>query len=299
MKKFFYIFVLAMTVWASAVVAEEAPHNLYCKSQARPWDVTVDDQGSVYVTDITSCKAFKYNHDGDPISSWGSYGSEPGQFWSPTGIVAGHDGYIYVSDLNNERIQKFSKDGSLITTWSTRVTSQNQWSSQPYGIDQGPDGLIYVADIAQYAVLVYTGEGVLVRYWLVNPDGPVWSPIGIAVGGDGRVYVSAGSGDVVVYSSAGVLLNRWNALNYSYHVAVDHLDNVYVVGHLTNSVGKYTSSGTLLGEWSVGDHPTGVDVDQYGWVFVTGGWAPYFCAYGNLATPTTKSTWGHLKAKYR
>ena len=54
------------------------------------------------------------------VSTWGSEGSQPGQFSGPIGIAIDKAGFIYVSDAENDRIQKFTSDGS--TWWISATT---------------------------------------------------------------------------------------------------------------------------------------------------------------------------------
>ncbi|MDE0721115.1 MAG: hypothetical protein OSB75_11260 [Dehalococcoidia bacterium] len=42
------------------------------------------------------------------VSTWGTEGSDDGEFYYPTGVAVASDGSVYVVDLGNNRIQKFS-----------------------------------------------------------------------------------------------------------------------------------------------------------------------------------------------
>ncbi|MGA2977025.1 MAG: NHL repeat-containing protein [Spirochaetia bacterium] len=65
----------------------------------------VDALGYFYVTIPEEHRIAKYSPQGELISSFGSYGTGPGQFSSPQGIAIGPDGKIYVADTYNNRVQ--------------------------------------------------------------------------------------------------------------------------------------------------------------------------------------------------
>jgi hypothetical protein len=84
----------------------------------RTADVTWDRAGNIYVADGASkttgnARIAKFDKDGHFIKSWGSRGSEPGQFNGIHGIVIDAQGNLYVADAGNERIQVFDADGNV------------------------------------------------------------------------------------------------------------------------------------------------------------------------------------------
>jgi tripartite motif-containing protein 71 len=70
----------------------------------------------VYVTDRDNNRIQKFDSTGKFITTWGSHGSDDGQFKSPTGIAVDSSGNAYITDYNN-RVQKFDNFGKFITTW--------------------------------------------------------------------------------------------------------------------------------------------------------------------------------------
>jgi hypothetical protein len=84
----------------------------------RTADVTWDRAGNIYVADGASrtagnARIAKFDKDGHFIKSWGSRGSDPGQFNSIRGIVADNQGNLYVADAGNNRIQVFDGEGNV------------------------------------------------------------------------------------------------------------------------------------------------------------------------------------------
>jgi streptogramin lyase len=84
----------------------------------RTADVTWDRAGNIYVADGASrtagnARVAKFDKDGHFIKSWGSRGSDLGQFNSIRGIVADNQGNVYVADAGNNRIQVFDGEGNV------------------------------------------------------------------------------------------------------------------------------------------------------------------------------------------
>jgi len=100
-------------------------------SFVRTADVAWDRAGNIYVADGVSvqggnARVAKFDKDGHFIKSWGSRGSEPGQFNSLHGIALDAQGNVYVADSGNKRIQVFDGDGN--------VKSQITGAGTPYAI---------------------------------------------------------------------------------------------------------------------------------------------------------------------
>src|ERR1019366_7971502 len=127
----------------------------------RPTDVAWDAAGNIYVADgygVADARIAKFDKNGKFIKSWGSKGSEKGQFSSVRGIALDSAGSVYVADAGNKRIQVFDGDGNFksqltdIGTPSaiciTPGTHQYLFSSNsntPRDIDH--DGEIYKLDL--------------------------------------------------------------------------------------------------------------------------------------------------------
>jgi len=64
--------------------------------------------GNLYVSDMQNNQMMEFNSAGDFIGSWGSYGSVPGEFITPSGVALDSQGNIYVADWGDGRVQKFA-----------------------------------------------------------------------------------------------------------------------------------------------------------------------------------------------
>jgi DNA-binding beta-propeller fold protein YncE len=80
----------------------------------RPTDVAWDSAGEIYVADgLGNARVAKFDKNGKFIKSWGSRGSDPGQFNQVHGIAIDAQNNVYVADAGNNRIQVFDGDGAF------------------------------------------------------------------------------------------------------------------------------------------------------------------------------------------
>jgi DNA-binding beta-propeller fold protein YncE len=82
----------------------------------RPTDVAWDAAGNIYVADgYGNARVAKFDKTGKFVKSWGSRGTESGQFNIVHGIATDAQGNVYVADSGNKRIQVFDRDGTFKT----------------------------------------------------------------------------------------------------------------------------------------------------------------------------------------
>ena len=80
----------------------------------RPADVAWDSAGNIYVADgLINARVVKFDKNGVFIRSWGTRGTEPGQFAEVHSIQVDANGNVYVADRGNNRIQVFDSDGNV------------------------------------------------------------------------------------------------------------------------------------------------------------------------------------------
>jgi hypothetical protein len=104
----------------------------------RPSDVAWDAAGNIYVADgFGNARIAKFDKVGKFVKSWGSRGSEPGQFNTAHGIAIDAQGNVYVADTGNKRIQVFDADGNFKTQFT------NIGSPAAICLTSGPRPVLY------------------------------------------------------------------------------------------------------------------------------------------------------------
>lgn len=139
----------------------------------------------IFVTDTGNERVQVFSMDGTFLAAFGGFGSEPGLFIEPTGIVIGPDGNVWVADSGNARLQVFTIEGAFV-----QEIPVPSWEGQ-MGIDRlnalavGPDGVIYLTSPMAGTVSAYDGERIVEIANL-----PPVRAGGIAVAPNGEVLVT-------------------------------------------------------------------------------------------------------------
>ncbi|MCH8993245.1 MAG: hypothetical protein IIA44_16015 [Acidobacteria bacterium] len=289
-----------------------------------PSDIAVDRSGRVYVADPRNRRVSVFSDRGEFLRTLGAPDGD-GQIRIPGGIALDGAGALYVLDLVGERVRVFGSSGDFLRTWdlktsladtvdpraiavdgsgTTYITDADggwvrifdqagdlvaSWGSElrdPTGVVVDAQGQVYVTDL-ENQVLVFDPSGAVLRTWGRQPGGGgfLW-PRGIAVGGDGNLYVSdAGNHRVQVRAPTGELLAIWGSegggtggLRWPRGVAVDSSGDVYVADTGNNRVQVFAPGGGSLAAWGsegagVGEFetPSGVTANAQGNVYVTDG----------------------------
>ena len=72
-----------------------------------PSGLAFDVDGNLYISDTQNNRIHKFTIDGKFLLSWGSPGTNPGQFYLPWGITVDSTGDVWAADWGNDRVQKF------------------------------------------------------------------------------------------------------------------------------------------------------------------------------------------------
>ncbi len=265
-----------------------------------PEGIAVDPRdGSVYVDDSSNNRIQKFDSDGNFIATWGwgvsdgdaafevctsgcqvgIYGSGAGQLAYAYGIsVDPNDGSVYVVEYDDNRIQKFTSDGSFIAAWG-------------WGISDGTSAFQVCTSGCQSGI---SGGGA----------GQFNYPYGVAVDGNGDVYVSDGSNRrIQKFDQDGNFLftygwgvqdgasqfeictngcqsgdygNGEGQFIWAYDLVVDSTGNVYVIDYNNDRVQRFDSAGNYIDMWGSSgsasgqfDGPSSLAIDPGGHLYIT------------------------------
>jgi DNA-binding beta-propeller fold protein YncE len=173
---------------------------------ANPLGLAFDPEGDLYMTDVSgSRKDHRVLVFGGgeklaekPLRKIGSRGA----FWFPNGLALDGDGNLYVADSNDGRLAIYDPDGKLASSIQRGVGEGDL--GLPRGVAIDGDRL-FVVDTTSHTVKVYRlpGEVTEVPRYVGSfgieglGDGQFQYPNGIAIGGDGRIYVTDRENDRV------------------------------------------------------------------------------------------------------
>jgi len=80
----------------------------------RPFNMTKDSHGFLYVTNIGTCKVLKMDVDGHVLLAYGQQGDAPGMFARPRGVAVDDAGLIWVVDAAFQNVQIFNEKGRIL-----------------------------------------------------------------------------------------------------------------------------------------------------------------------------------------
>ena len=165
-----------------------------------PQNLTVDDNGLIYVADTWNHRVVVFDPQGAMVREPGQRGVQvdtmdspdpnvdTGRFYGPRGVAVSN-GEIYITDTGNERVQVFAADGTFLRTFGGTGTEPGKLK-EPTGIAIGPDGNVYVADSENARISVFSkngdfirvmpvaswqGEGMLVNNLAFGPNGLLYA----------------------------------------------------------------------------------------------------------------------------
>ena len=112
-----------------------------------PREITVADNGNIYVVDGGNFRVQIFSPDGSFVGKIGSIGRQTGQFSRPKGIAVDADSNVYVSDTAFGNFQIFNDQGQLLMSVGSRggggAPAQYMLMA---GLALDEDGRIYVVD---------------------------------------------------------------------------------------------------------------------------------------------------------
>jgi iron(III) transport system ATP-binding protein len=155
-----------------------------------PVALSEDDHGHLYVAEYGSNDRIqKFDMDGNALASFGSFGTEPGEFQRPSGMVW-IDGLVYVADAFNNRLQVFSAEGKFLKVLVSSETGPSL--HYPYSLGRSPEKDLVVVEYGSGRISRFNREGKLLGRWGSTGTGAenLLTPWGITVDGRGVIYVA-------------------------------------------------------------------------------------------------------------
>jgi predicted membrane-bound mannosyltransferase/sugar lactone lactonase YvrE len=167
-----------------------------------PRDIAIAPDGTLWLTDTGNKRLLQFSKDGEPLGTFGSEGSGPGQFIEPVGLAFDAAGNLYVADTWNGRVQRFSPgfvfSGSFPVEWS----SQDVLAKPYLTVLKDSKLLVTVPEAGQ--LVLFDANGQRQGTWKPSADS---YPVGVTAMADGGFAFSDTRRHEVQIVPAGLLGN--------------------------------------------------------------------------------------------
>lgn len=145
------------------------------------------------------------------LGSFGSSGSNDGQFVDPWGVAIGANGTIFVSDRSRNRVTAFSYGGTLQGGFGSSGAGNGQFNAPSGLATDSSSGDVFVVDTGNSRVQRMTAGGGYVTQWGAagGGNGQFSSPSGVATDLNWVYVADAGNLRVQKFGPSGAYVRQW------------------------------------------------------------------------------------------
>ena len=148
-----------------------------------------------------------------PIFTFGSEGSNDGQFFFPRGICINSKGEIIVADCANHRIQIFDKDGKFICKFGSTGKANGQFF-WPKAVVINQQDNIYISGSGNDRIQIFNADGsihLLTIGLKGSNDGQFNNPYGICIDSDNNNILVADRGNhrIQIFDKDGKFIRKF------------------------------------------------------------------------------------------
>lgn len=246
-----------------------------------PEAIALGPSGAVYVLDAGCPCVKKFDANGNLLLSWGSSGSNPGQFDTATDLTVDASGNVYVTDRVLERVQKFDANGGFLLMWGQPGFETGSFD-EVRSISSEAGGTIVTLDGPDGRVQRFDPSGGFLSSWPAwldsgapkdfgsaegfGPADHILIPLRLEVESTGFVslsYVGFGGSNVFRYDLDGNLIGSVSSPDqgappyyWAKGVGSDGAGRLYTTDVGANRVLVFDSMGTPIAVWgSTGTRP--------------------------------------------
>ena len=265
------------------VIGEVPAPLMTMRGVAEAWGVAISHSGEIVVTERGRHCVSVFTPDGEQVRSFGTYGSDEGQFREPRGIAVDHEGNVLVADWKNHRIHKFTVVGQFLVSVGNKGTGRLEFN-RPSDIATS-NNVVYVVDWGNHRIQILNSDFTFLSTFGEegSGEGQFNYPCSVACDGTGRVYVADRDNHrIQTFTSDGNFLRMFGSrgvnigeLDSPISIAVDTSGVVYVGEGSNGRISVFNLNGQFLttfggkgkgpGEF---DWPCGLVVDVNGVLYV-------------------------------
>ncbi len=160
-------------------------------SPRNPVAIAVAPGGELHIVD-RSGRVLVFDPDGTPVRSYGAGGLR-----RPVGVALDELARAYVLDDDLKQVNVYDARGEPLHVIGGSRDGVSELND-PVALALGPHGFVYVLDKGDPSVSVFSSDGAFVRQ--LGLGSIVRDAIGIAVGGDGRIFIADNQGGAPAYT---------------------------------------------------------------------------------------------------
>ncbi len=245
-----------------------------------PSDVSVDQNGDIYVVDSGNHRISVFNNSGESILTISRKGQKKDELTNPVGIDTDKKN-IYVADKDNHRIQIFSKDGIFK---KNIILKQGDKLIRPVDVAVNTNlQLFYISGNNNHKVMVYDYSGALLYQWggEGTNKGEFRYPATISLFNSNVFVVDVLNSRVQIFDAKGdlhAIAGEWGVLPGQLFrpkgVALDKKGNIYVSDSYLGVIQVFSSDTSF--RYVLSDNgkpykftsPTGITIDKQNRLYV-------------------------------
>ncbi len=215
----------------------------------RPQSGAVDDDGRIYVTDVSRQAVYVFDEPAGQLKIW-EMADASRRFVSPVGVAMGAQGEVLVSDAELGLVARLDRDGNPLGTFGEGVLKR------PNGIARDPArGVVYVADVQAHDIKVFSDAGLLLQILgqRGSGDGEFNFPTHLAFARSELYVTDTLNSRIQIYGTDDTLKQQFGSLGLYIGnlvrpkgVALDNEGHVYVVESLYDTLLVFNHEGALL-----------------------------------------------------